>query len=155
MARHEPSRPPVKARSDSDRVARVLVWVALGWTAAMMLVVVFLVKFGEEGTFFDRMGPYAVVLGLIPILIVSLPLIAVVSEKVKRITPIVAVVTTALVILSITLTGGFFIPAAFALGAAALLEIADSRTGSATQPTRPNRKHARQAGDFERPHNRA
>src|SRR4051812_30881688 len=118
-----PSKPsPGKPKSDLDRVARVLVWVALGWTVAMSIVVLFFVEFGQEGTAFDRLGPFAIVLGLIPIAIVSLPLVAVVSEKIKRITPIVAVVTAGLVLCSIVVAGGLFIPSAFALGAAALME---------------------------------
>lgn len=94
----------------------------------MLIVVTFLFEFGDDGTFWDRLGPFSIVLGLIPVIIMALPLIAEVSEKVKRITPIVAGITVVLVILSITLTGGFFIPAAFALCAAALMELADSGT---------------------------
>lgn len=93
----------------------------------MLIVVLFMAEFGPNSqTLFAEHGYLAVVLALVPVAIVSLPLIAFVSKRVRRITPIVAVFTTFLVVGSIAFAGGFFIPAAFALVAAALFEIADS-----------------------------
>jgi hypothetical protein len=115
-----------RPRSSLDSLARVLIWAALGWTVAMLVVLIFFIKFAGSQTIFERLGIYAVFLALVPIAIVSLPLSAMVSRKIRRITPIVAAVTAGLVIVSIAFAGGFFIPAAFALSAAALLEIADT-----------------------------
>jgi hypothetical protein len=113
-------------RSTMDLTARVLIWSALGWTIGMVLLLLVFIEVDDNQTMFQAHGTLAVFLGLIPIAIVGLPLIAMVSRRIKRITPIVAGLTTAFVLLSIPLVGGFFLPAAIALAAAALLEIADS-----------------------------
>lgn len=116
--------------STLDLLARILIWAALGWTVGMLILLLFIVKIDGE-TLIHQYGWIAPALALIPIAIISLPLIGIVSKKVRRITPVVAGVTAVLVLLSIVVAGGFFIPAAFALGAAALLEVADSGTPEA------------------------
>jgi cytochrome bd-type quinol oxidase subunit 2 len=117
---------PTQPTSTLDKAARVLIWAALGWTVAMLILLIFVINLGHERTFFQRHGILVPILALIPIAIVALPLLAGASRRAKRITPIVAMVTAGLVVLSIVLAGVFFLPAAFALATAALLEIADS-----------------------------
>lgn len=130
-ARDEENPEPIemsgRPSSTLDMTARVLIWAALGWTVASMTVVIFFASYGSDSqTLFEEHGFIVPILALIPISIVTLPLTAFVSRRVRRITPIVAAITTGLVLISIATTGGFFLPAAFALGAAALLEVADS-----------------------------
>ena len=91
----------------------------------VLILVTFLATFGDDQTVFERLGPAALILGLIPIAIVSLPLFSAVTSRINNITPIVAAVATFLVIISVVFAGGFFIPAAFALMAAALIELAE------------------------------
>lgn len=113
------------SRRDADFIARILVWAALGWTIAMIIVVLFFATFGQDQTVFERLGPFSLVLGFVPIVIVSLPLFSAVTSRINNITPIVAAITAFLVVCSIIFAGGFFIPSAFALMAAALLELAE------------------------------
>lgn len=123
----EPIEMSGRPSSGLDMTARVLIWAALGWTIAVLTAMIFFATLGNDtSALYEKHGLAVPILALIPIAIVSLPLIASVSRRVRRITPIVAVVTTGLVLFSIAFAGGFFLPAAFALGAAALLEVADS-----------------------------